>query len=103
MESEDLENVPLVRMSDVQPDRSIEYVPESQEVFETCIIDGEYDQCVVEDEESNIGSMVSIKSEDVNDLGELIVPDNIENVKSEFGVSINFFCLPNFFYYCVMD
>ncbi|XP_026324611.1 uncharacterized protein LOC113233656 [Hyposmocoma kahamanoa] len=85
MESEDLENVPLVRMSDVQPDRSIEYMSESHEVFETCIIDGEYDQCVVEDEESNIGSMVSIKSEDVNDLGVLIVSENIESAKSEFG------------------
>lgn len=99
MESEDLENVPLVRMSDVQPDRSIEYVPESQEVFETCIIDGEYDECVVEDEESNIGSMVSIKSEDVNDLGELVLPVSTESVKPEFGVSITIFLVYLFFLY----
>lgn len=96
MESEDLENVPLVRMADVQPDRSIEYVPESQEVFETCIIDGEYDQCVVE-EESNIGSMVSIKSEDVNDLNELNI--TIESVKSEFSVSSEVFVYFLIFFY----
>lgn len=95
MESEDLENVPLVRMSDVQPDRSIEYVSESQEVFETCIIDGEYDQCVVDDEESNVGSMVSIKSEDVSDIGELI---RVESVKCEFEVSIYIFLVYLFFF-----
>lgn len=87
LESEDLENVQLVRMEDVQPsrERPCEDVndPLKEEALETCIVDGlEYDnECVVEnnDEDSNIGSMVSIHSEEVNDCDdgstELIVPE----------------------------
>lgn len=84
LESEDLENVQLVRMEDVQPsrERPCESVIEEEEV-ETCVIDDlEYDnECVVDGnyEDSNIGSMVWIKSEEVADYddgsGEIIVPE----------------------------
>ncbi|KAM3968736.1 uncharacterized protein ACR2FA_000314 [Aphomia sociella] len=91
IESEDLENIPLVRMEDVQParDRNCEvYSAEivEEEVLETCIVDNvDYEnECVVDnDEDSNIGSMVSIHSEEViecddSDSAELIVPEFIE-------------------------
>ncbi|XP_068624354.1 THAP domain-containing protein 1-like [Battus philenor] len=76
--NEDLENVPLVRMEDVQPDRSVEVVNLPPKCIE--VIDG---GCVInEDDNSNIGSMVSIQSEEVvywqddnSDSSEIIVPD----------------------------
>ncbi|CAH0598795.1 unnamed protein product [Chrysodeixis includens] len=90
LDNEDLENVHLVRMEDVQPSRDrIERNIDShgsgtdeEEVYETCIIDEvDYDRdCVVdEDSDSNIGSMVSIQSEDIlddtSDAEEFIVPE----------------------------
>ncbi|XP_063370405.1 uncharacterized protein LOC134658682 isoform X1 [Cydia amplana] len=78
--SEELENVPLVRMEDVQPSR--EKNCEGEEL-ETCVVDDiEYDCVVNEDEDSNIGSMVSIQSEEVveddSDTAEMIVPEVLE-------------------------
>ncbi|XP_026743433.1 uncharacterized protein LOC113506770 isoform X1 [Trichoplusia ni] len=89
LDNEDLENVHLVRMEDVQPSRDrIERVidvhgseTDEEEVYETCIIDEiDYERdCVGEDSDSNIGSMVSIQSEDIlddaSDNEELIVPE----------------------------
>ncbi|XP_048000147.1 uncharacterized protein LOC125237196 isoform X2 [Leguminivora glycinivorella] len=77
---EDLENVPLVRMEDVQPSRERNC---EEEVLETCVVDNiEYDCVVNEDEDSNIGSMVSIQSEEVvgddSDTAEMIVPEVLE-------------------------
>lgn len=92
LESEDLENVPLVRMEDVQPSRERTYevsVRDSdedsvEEVLGTCVIedivyDTEY--IVNNDDDSNIGSMVSIKSEEVvDDDAEMIVPEIMDDV-----------------------
>lgn len=89
LDNEDLENVHLVRMEDVQPsrdriERAIEIhgsETDEEEVYETCIIDEiDYERdCVGEDSDSNIGSMVSIQSEDIlddaSDNEELIVPE----------------------------
>lgn len=95
LENEDLENVPLVRMEDVQPsrdrlDRAIDTLSpptDDEEVYETCIIDdADYDrECVIDDDsDSNIGSMVSIQSEEIQQEdeesgnGELIVPEVLD-------------------------
>lgn len=70
LESEDLLNVQLVRMEEVQPSREL--------IINNLVFNNE---CVVNDEDSNIGSMVSIQSEDVADNGsdaELIVPDVLD-------------------------
>ncbi|XP_075987684.1 uncharacterized protein LOC142984154 isoform X2 [Anticarsia gemmatalis] len=94
LENEDLENVPLVRMEDVQPSRertvgSRSSSKDEEEVYETCIIDGiEYEnECIVnDDEDSNIGSMVSLQSEDVYEEDEssqeLIIPEVLEEVET---------------------
>ncbi|XP_063390376.1 uncharacterized protein LOC134675996 isoform X2 [Cydia fagiglandana] len=76
--SEELDNVPLVRMEDIQPSRE-----RNCEELETCVIDDiEYDCVVNDDEDSNIGSMVSIQSEEVveddSDTAEMIVPEVLE-------------------------
>lgn len=79
--SEEMDSVPLVRMEDVQPSRDRN---SETEILETCIVDSvDYDDCVVNDEEdSNIGSMVSIQSEEVveedSDSAEMIVPEVLE-------------------------
>ncbi|XP_049882333.1 uncharacterized protein LOC126378177 [Pectinophora gossypiella] len=96
LEVEELENVPLVRMADVQPDRSGEYTVGNMknegrpsEVLETCIVDGEeYEACLVDDDDSNIGSMVSIQSEDVvcDEEPELIVPEVLGSMDRSFKV-----------------
>lgn len=95
LENEDLDNVPLVRMEDVQPsrDRPIESRSSSKDegqVYETCIIDNiEYEnECVVnDDEDSNIGSMVSLQSEEVyeddSSSQELIIPEVLEEIETE--------------------
>ncbi|XP_053620645.1 uncharacterized protein LOC128681082 [Plodia interpunctella] len=89
-ESEDLENIPLVRMEDVQParDRNCEVYSDSTENdIETCIVDDlDYDNeyIVDNDEDSNIGSMVSIHSEEVqedSDSAEIIVPEVLDAKK----------------------
>ncbi|XP_073965984.1 uncharacterized protein isoform X2 [Choristoneura fumiferana] len=78
---EELKNVPLVRMEDVQTPKERD---SPTEILETCIVDSvDYDDCVVNDEEdSNIGSMVSIQSEEVveedSDSAEMIVPEVLE-------------------------
>ncbi|CAH2098839.1 unnamed protein product [Euphydryas editha] len=93
--NEDLENVPLVRMEDVQPDRSSEmYIINDNETLETCIVDDvDYDVCVKDEEDSNIGSMVSIHSEEVvgvddSDTAELIVPDVLPPITREVPLTI---------------
>ncbi|CAK1595106.1 unnamed protein product [Parnassius mnemosyne] len=77
--NEDLENVPLVRMEDVQPDRSSEVINSPRM---PCVNDVDDGWVINDDEDSNIGSMVSIQSEevvncheDVSDNVELIVPE----------------------------
>lgn len=92
LEHEDLENVALVRMEDVQPsrdriDRSVDiHIPAAgEEIFEYIIHDKvEYEnECEIDDDsDSNIGSMVSIQSEEMveeeeedSESGELIVPE----------------------------
>ncbi|RVE53828.1 hypothetical protein evm_001490 [Chilo suppressalis] len=100
LENEDLDNGPLVRMEDVQParDRPCEVFrleENKTEPIETYIVDHlDYDnECVVDDDDSNIGSMVSIHSEDVVECddssdSELIVPEiqpvKTSSVKLEF-------------------
>lgn len=89
LENEDLENVPLVRMEDVQPSRTYDLLSRHRNdeiiVIETCVIDNiEYDnECIVnDDDDSNIGSMVSIQSEEVGEDDsepEMIVPEMIED------------------------
>lgn len=96
LEHEDLENVALVRMEDVQPsrdriDRTVDLQSppsDDEEIFETCIIDKvEYDnECAIDDDsDSNIGSMVSIQSEEMveeeeesSGTSELIVPEILD-------------------------
>lgn len=96
LESEDnIENAPLVRMEDVQPSRERSYevsIRDSddesvEEVLGTCVIedivyDTEY--IVSNDDDSNIGSMVSIKSEEVleDDEAEMIVPEIVDDIRS---------------------
>ncbi|XP_026483933.2 uncharacterized protein LOC113391981 [Vanessa tameamea] len=97
--NEDLENVPLVRMEDVQPDRSSEmYIVNKNELLETCVVDdAQYEDVCVNDEEleedSNIGSMVSVQSEEIvgvddNDNPELIVPEVLTPVTREVPLTI---------------
>ncbi|KAJ8707979.1 hypothetical protein PYW08_010345 [Mythimna loreyi] len=94
LEHEDLENVALVRMEDVQPSRDridrtvdIHIPPPDEEIFEYLDDRVEYDhECEIDDDsDSNIGSMVSIQSEEMvdeeeegSDSGELIVPEVLE-------------------------
>uniref|UniRef100_A0A2A4KAK0 C2H2-type domain-containing protein n=1 Tax=Heliothis virescens TaxID=7102 RepID=A0A2A4KAK0_HELVI len=96
LEHEDLENVALVRMEDVQPsrdriDRTVDLQSppsDDEEIYETCIIDKvDYDnECAIDDDsDSNIGSMVSIQSEEMveeeeecSDTEELIVPEALD-------------------------
>lgn len=76
--NEDLENVILVKMADVQPDRSSDvYLLGAPSVNR--VTDHDY-SCVFNDEDSNIGSMVSIQSEEVEDLMGTQTIDN-ENCK----------------------
>ncbi|KPJ17209.1 hypothetical protein RR48_01558 [Papilio machaon] len=63
---EDLENVPLVRMEDVQPDRSVEVTITRTEGDES----NDNSCSSTEDEESNTGSIVSVKYEEVIDCTE---------------------------------
>ncbi|XP_059047953.1 uncharacterized protein LOC131843342 [Achroia grisella] len=98
LESEDLENVPLVRMEDVQPsrDRTCEVSgPEVEEevVLETSIIDsGDHEsQYILDDEDTE--SMMSIKIEkgnqyDGSNSGELIVPEYIETHEIPVDVKV---------------
>ncbi|CAK1595105.1 unnamed protein product [Parnassius mnemosyne] len=83
--NEDLENVPLVRMEDVQPDRSSEVINSPRM---PCVNDVDDGWVINDDEDSNIGSMVSIQSEevvncheDVSDNVELIVPEGLKQPK----------------------
>ncbi|KAL4706136.1 hypothetical protein ACJJTC_012935 [Scirpophaga incertulas] len=86
LENEDLDNGPLVRMEDVQPSRDIYIVKDTRSNLDTFTVeDLPYDnECVVDDDDSNIGSMVSIHSEEVRDFvksddsnssSEMIVPE----------------------------
>uniref|UniRef100_A0A2H1WSJ0 SFRICE_026139 n=1 Tax=Spodoptera frugiperda TaxID=7108 RepID=A0A2H1WSJ0_SPOFR len=97
LENEDLENVALVRMEDVQPsrdriDRTIEiHIPPATEedIFEVGqddILD--YNDYIDEDSDSNIGSMVSVHSEELcdeededgcSDTEEVIVPELLDH------------------------
>lgn len=62
---EDLENVALVRMEDVQPDRSIEVTVTRTEADES------NDSCSSnDDEESDTSSIVSVKCEEMVDCPE---------------------------------
>ncbi|XP_031764915.1 uncharacterized protein LOC113517904 isoform X2 [Galleria mellonella] len=100
LESEDLENVPLVRMEDVQPSRDRAYEVNSpeigkEEVLETSIVDSvDYEnECVMGNEDSNIGSMVSIKVEQASEgndsnSGELIVPDFRETYEIPIEIKV---------------
>ncbi|KPJ04410.1 PREDICTED: uncharacterized protein LOC106125698 [Papilio xuthus] len=63
---EDLENVALVRMEDVQPDRSVEVTITRNEGDES----NDNSCSSTEDEESNTGSIVSVKYEEVVDCTE---------------------------------
>ncbi|XP_014355525.2 uncharacterized protein LOC106708507 isoform X1 [Papilio machaon] len=63
---EDLENVALVRMEDVQPDRSVEVTITRTEGDES----NDNSCSSTEDEESNTGSIVSVKYEEVIDCTE---------------------------------
>ncbi|CAB3247158.1 unnamed protein product [Arctia plantaginis] len=95
LENEDLDNVPLVRMEDVQPSRERvidcqSFSKDDDELYETCIIDDIEcaNECIVDDdEESNIGSMVSLHSEDVyeddSSSQELIIPEVLEAIKTD--------------------
>ncbi|KAL0859956.1 hypothetical protein ABMA27_010273 [Loxostege sticticalis] len=83
LESEDLVGVQLVRMEDVQParDRPVEATVTTavkDEDLETCIVDDiDYEnECIVDDDDSNIGSMVSIQSEEVLQTEEVSVPSH---------------------------
>lgn len=94
LEHEDLENVALVRMEDVQPSRDridrtvdIHIPPHDEEIFEYLDDKVEYEnECEIDDDsDSNIGSMVSIQSEEMveeeeddSDPEELIVPEVLE-------------------------
>lgn len=94
LETEDLENVPLVRMEEVLPSRDRSYdlrerdsdEESVEEVLGSCVIedivyDTEY--IVNNDDDSNIGSMVSIKSEEVEDEeAEMIVPEIVDDIPS---------------------
>ncbi|XP_034837667.2 uncharacterized protein [Maniola hyperantus] len=80
--NEDLENVTLVRMEDVQPDRSSDVYVRDTSPYVNSIIDHDY-SCVFNDEDSNIGSMVSIHSEEVEDF----IESQDECKTSEFVVS----------------
>ncbi|XP_045457380.1 uncharacterized protein LOC123667543 [Melitaea cinxia] len=93
--NEDLENIPLVRMEDVQPDRSSEmYIVNDNETLETCVVDDvDYNVCVNDEEHSNIGSMVSIHSEEVtgvddSETPEFIVPEVLPSVTREVPLTI---------------
>lgn len=71
--NEDLENIPLVRMADIQPDRTSDMYLGGIKKLDSCDVDDDY---VYNDEEnSNIGSMVSIQPEDVT-----TVEDDIQTV-----------------------
>lgn len=95
LDNEDLENVPLVRMEDVQPSREriidCQSLPkEDDDLYGTYIIDDIecVNECVVDDDEdSNIGSMVSLHSEDVyeddSSSQELIIPEVLEVIKTD--------------------
>lgn len=96
LESEDnIENVPLVRMEDVQPSRDRSYevsIRDSdddsvEEVLGTCVVDDivyDTEYIVNSDDDSNIGSMVSIQSEDVveDNSAEMIVPEIVDDIAS---------------------
>lgn len=95
LENEDMDNIPLVRMEDVQPSRertldSLSSPKDHTEAYETYIIDDiVYEsECIVnDDEDSNIGSMVSLQSENVfeeeSSSQELIIPECLEEVETE--------------------
>ncbi|XP_045781342.1 uncharacterized protein LOC123878236 [Maniola jurtina] len=80
--NEDLENVTLVRMEDVQPDRSSDVYVLDTSPYVNSVIDHDY-SCVFNDEDSNIGSMVLIQSEEVEDF----IESQDECKTSEFVVS----------------
>lgn len=77
--NEDLENIPLVRMADVQPDRSSDMYLGGIKKLDTCDVDDDY---ICNDEEnSNIGSMVSIQPEDVTtveDNTQTVIPESLQ-------------------------
>ncbi|KAI5631091.1 hypothetical protein NE865_16203 [Phthorimaea operculella] len=98
LDSEELENVPLVRMEDVQPDRSGEKITVifKNEIASDCVSQSSQDgsvetfivnsaelQCIDDDidDDSNIGSMVSIKSEEMVGECEMIVPEVLESIE----------------------
>ncbi|XP_072933970.1 uncharacterized protein [Epargyreus clarus] len=91
LESEDLDNVPLVRMEDVQPDRyedcvvKVEHLDEESvndvvirdEVLETCVVDSVASDCVVNDEDGNV--VVTIHAEVFDgDSTEIIIPEPLQ-------------------------
>ncbi|CAH2242555.1 jg8127 [Pararge aegeria aegeria] len=84
--NEDLENVTLVRMEDVQPHRNSEAYLLNTSPYINRMIDHDY-SCVFNDEDSNIGSMVSIHSEEVEDLIENQVLENDRCKTAEFYAS----------------
>ncbi|XP_023954551.1 uncharacterized protein LOC112058100 [Bicyclus anynana] len=84
--NEDLENVTLVRMEDVQPDRSSDVYILGTSPYVNRVIDHDY-SCVFNDEDSNIGSMVSIHSEEVEELIEKEVVEQDKYKTSEFCAS----------------
>lgn len=77
--NEDLENIPLVRMADVQPDRTSDMYLGGIKKLDTCDVEDDY---VCNDEEnSNIGSMVSIQPEDVTtveDDTQTVIPETLQ-------------------------
>lgn len=89
LENEDLDHVPLVRMEDVQPSRE-RITKDEDGGYETYIIDdiGYENECIVnDDDDSNIGSMVSLQSEDMyeedSSSQELIIPEVLEEIETE--------------------
>ncbi|KAJ2943153.1 hypothetical protein O0L34_g18862 [Tuta absoluta] len=95
LDSEELENVPLVRMEDVQPDRSGEKMTvifknriasdcisqsSLEGSVETFFVDNTELHCI-DDDDSNIGSMVSIKSEEIVGESEMIVPEVLDSIE----------------------
>lgn len=78
--NEDLENIPLVRMADVQPDRSSDMYLGGTIKLEASSVVEDYNVCN-DEENSNIGSMVSIRSEEViavEDGTEITIPEMLK-------------------------
>ncbi|KAJ0170471.1 hypothetical protein K1T71_013842 [Dendrolimus kikuchii] len=89
LEGEEFDEVTLVRMEDIQPSRAnqvvVKYVKALSDENETCAEDSYYID-YLHDDDSNIGSMVSIKSETVpiehNYSERYVIPDSYVNIPS---------------------